>query len=219
MHQFPERMVTCKHCKEHITSRLRPLDDERVVVTATQAQDLHQQQQCLDDWTDLLVRLENLIGSSVTLDPRWDFDPHLVVQERIAQVMTEQSEKQDWAHYRDALFLLGEALMQQGGILTAVGAYCKAAYLALNGPERAAARHGQFSIKERTLPALFVERLMEYLSIPGHTDATLRSAFLEAAKDLRHLVSLPVSPEVGWRQTAEALRAVEPERDDPHRLY
>lgn len=216
---MPQHMETCRHCKEHITSRTRPLDDEYVVVTASQVQELEQQGKRLNEWLELVTELSKLTATLPEGDANWVSDPYRVLRERVEEAMEKQGTLKNWAAQCNLHFYHGELLSQQGQYELGVAAYCRAVFLALNGPEKVPSKFGQFSTVNRALPGRFLERLLEFISRPGQTETQLEEAFLRAARDLRAQVPAPLSPEVCWRQINQAFRTGEPELDERSAVY
>lgn len=207
--KIPERMIACKNCKGRITGRSRPLDGTKVVVTETEAHVLLAQGRVISEWRRICSDLGDVVESRLVKYPLWETDPHTVLRAYVMNQIQDHLESHEWGCYFCDLLALAEIVRHGDGIAAAIPEYCRAAYVSMNGPTNFGknSKRGEFRASERDLPPAIVERLAEYLSCRGSSEAALQSAFAAAGNAFRSIASPPLAVETCWSKLIRAVRA------------
>lgn len=203
---MPQRKTKCPHCGEFIYVRTRPADEQRVLVTEIEAEEMEAQWNYSIEMRPQIMQRDEKTLTRTRDDLRKKFCQPPSEQDVLWRIFNEElvdhSTKGMWALYTHVLFEMGELLMNEGRIADALGQYLDAFYLGQNGPRNidpSMIHEGYPAFKPgNRIPEQYIKRIIQMMSGCEIVPEQLESLFMRRAHQLYRDLRLPVPPQPVW---------------------
>lgn len=207
LEKAPGRKKKCPHCNNFILVRTRPKDEKRVLVTEIEAEEIEKEWHVRSgvrndylnergDYEDAKNILKNKFGRD---PPENDVKWYLLNND-----LLKYSTNNDWGHYRNTRFTMGELLRKEGKYLNALAKYFEVIYLDINGPNNLGGKgrddmsFPQFDPSMGILAPGVIDivcKIIDYLEL----DLTkVKEYFFKWNQKIQESMRLPISIEDGW---------------------
>jgi hypothetical protein len=221
----PGRKKTCPHCGQFIYVRTRPSDEQQVLVTEPQAEQIEDQWSIVNGTHDAyLADKKRFTKEKAKLAKRFGREPsdNDVRWSQLNQQLIENARQRNWGLFRNAKFEMAEILRKEDRSTTALGFYLEVCYLDLNGPNNTGEITGRELLREyppwnpkgptAELAPGVLERAARIIQKTDLATVTVEEIYRKRASILHTSLRLPLSPASAWLQIREALFEKKDER-------
>jgi uncharacterized Zn finger protein (UPF0148 family) len=221
----PGRKKTCPHCGQFIYVRTRPSDEQQVLVTEPQAEQIEEQWSIVNGTHDAyLADKKRFTKEKAKLAKRFGREPsdNDVRWSQLNQQLIENARQRNWGLFRNAKFEMAEILRKEDRSTTALGFYLEVCYLDLNGPNNTGEITGRELLREyppwnpkgptAELAPGVLERAARIIQKTDLATVTVEEIYRKRASILHTSLRLPLSPASAWLQIREALFEKKDER-------
>jgi DNA-directed RNA polymerase subunit RPC12/RpoP len=135
--KMPGRKKKCPHCGNFMFVRTRPRDEQRVLVTEDQAEQIEEQWSIVNGTHgEYLAEKKRVSEEKARLAKRFGKEPsdNDVAWSMLNQDMMEYASQQNWGLFRNAKFQMAEILRKESRLEQALATYLEVCYIDLNGP-------------------------------------------------------------------------------------
>jgi len=214
----PGKKKQCPHCGQFMYVRTRPSDEQQVLVTESQADQIAEQWSIVNGRHDaFLAEKRRFADEKAKLAKQFGHEPsdNDVLWSQLNQDLIEYARQRNWGLFRNAKLDMAEILRKELKHVDALGFYLEVCYLDLNGPNN----NGGITDREllRLSPAWNPKDSTANLA-PGVLDRASRiiqKAEIEVAKveeiygkcasSLHRALHLPLTPASTWPLIKSAL--------------
>lgn len=202
--KMPHRRTKCPHCGEFIFVRTRPADEQRVLVTASEAEEIETQWNCTIEMRPQIMQRDDEVLAAAREDLRKKFrrlpSEYDVLWKVFNEELVRHSTRGMWGLYTQVLFEMGELLMSEGRVADALCRYLDAFYIQTNGPRNIESSHvdADFPVFKPggRVPEQYINRIVKMMGSCELAPEKLESLFLQRAQELHRELQLPVPPQV-----------------------
>jgi len=215
--KMPGRKKKCPHCGEFIFVRTRPSDEQRVLVTEVQAQEIEEQWSIVNgthgEYVDAKKRFSD---EKAKLAERFGREPseNDVTWSMLNQELIEHASQQNWGLFRNAKMQMADIYRKESKLEDALGAYFEVCYLDLNGPNNMSGVTDPELLREfppwnpkqdAFLAPGIVDRVARLIQKTETDESIAKNMFKVRARKLKVNLRLPVSEENAWAEIHKAL--------------
>ena len=219
----PARKTKCKACGNFMYVRTRPADNQKILVTEAQREQVEEQWAIASGYhAEFLAEKENRERVRADLARRFGCQPseNDVQWAILNQELLDHSRDNYWGFYRNSRLRMGDILRRDSRLDAALVTYLEVCYLDLNGPENRGPNFDVTLMKDfppfdprntATLAPGVIGYIFEIVKNQGIAQTRVESQFFNMAKSVHAALRLPVAPEDAWPTIHEELRdAFEP---------
>lgn len=214
----PGRKKKCQYCGQFIYVRTRPSDEQRVLVTESQVEQIEEQWAIVNGTHNEYVANKKLFADEKEkLRMRFGQEPREndVHWSLLNQKLIEYARYQNWGLFRNVKFEMGEILRKEGRSHAALGLYFEVCYLDLNGPRNVAGITDRNLLREyppwdpkspaADLAPGVIERAARIINKANLPAAVAEEIYHKRAFDLYTSLHLPLPPPEAWVKIEIAL--------------
>lgn len=213
----PARKTKCPHCEKFIFVRTRPSDEQKVLVTDAQVEEIEEQWAIVNGTHDLLLAdkqrfaevkaaLSKQFGKEASdQDVRWSI---------LNQNAMRHATQHKWGFYRCDRFDMGEHLKKEGKDKQALLFFLEVCYLDLNGPNNIGTDDPEilrefpaWNPQEATddLAPGVLNRASSIITALGLNAAEVEEMYLKQTSKLHKNLRLPLHPADAWPKIRDSL--------------
>lgn len=201
--KMPERLTVCKSCGKSYTSRSRPRDRVRVVVTTEEAAEIEGNYRTIGEFKDLAKYFEGPPESGPDRE-LWDTNPYGLFEKQARRDADASATKREWALYGCALRRLAHSLLGQERSLEALSLLLEKILLDISGATNCGrdSKYGEFHRSFANVPNEYgsdaINTVAEIVHGLGMTIAELEQAFLLAAARFNNMAGTSLKTSRAW---------------------
>jgi len=212
----PGRKKKCPHCGEFIFVRTRPSDEQRVLVTAAQAEEIEEQWSIVNGThAEYLAQNKRFSDEKAKLATRFRREPseNDIKWSLLNKDLIGHANNANWGLYRNAKCEMAEILRKESRTSPALELYLEVLYLDVNGPNNIGGirdtdllkEFPPFNKKDAFLAPGVVSRAAATIQELELDDKGVKSIFFKVAERNFTSLQLPVTPDTGWRKIQKEL--------------
>jgi hypothetical protein len=199
----PAAKTKCRSCGNYIYVRTRPIDQEKVLVTEAQAEEIEEQWSIVNGTHgEYLASKQAFENEKATLGARFGKEPSKsdVEWSLLNKQLLEHAQNRDWGLYRNARFEMAEILRKESRFEDALATYLEICYLDLNGPRNLGgySQAPPFSPQTAFLAPGIVGRAADIIERLNYDIEQVKQICQRVAEMSYSSLKLPVSPENAW---------------------
>ena len=203
----PSRKTKCKACGNFIYVRTRPVDRERVLVTATQVQKIEEQWAVVSGLHEPYITDKEMYEAErSSLAQKFGREPssHDVKWSLLNKQLLEHAQNGDWGLYRNARLGMAELLRKEEKLELVLATCLEVCYIDVNGPRNIGGfnsiGYAPFAMEDSFLAPGVIYEVAELTRKLGLGEGQVLVLFIEIARKSQQSLKLPVSPERAWKQ-------------------
>lgn len=213
----PGRKKKCSHCGQFIFVRTRPSDEQRVLVTESQAEEIEEQWSIVNGTHDeYLATKKRFSDEKGKLAKRFGREPsdNDVTWSLLNQDLMGHASQQNWGLFRNAKMEMADILRKEAKLLDALGMYCEVCYLDLNGPNNVGGITDRELLKQfppwnpkqdAFLAPGIVDKIVRLIDKAEVGEEQVKDIFTTRASKLKDSLRLLVSVSKAWSEMRKAL--------------
>lgn len=212
----PGRKKKCPYCGEFIFVRTRPSDEQRVLVTEAQAEEIKEQWSIVNGTHgEYLAQKKHFSDEKAKLAKRFGREPseNDIKWSLLNKDLIDHANNANWGLYRNAKFEMAEILRKESRTSPALELYLEVLYLDVNGPNNTGGirdpdllkEFPPFNKKDAFLAPGVVSRAVAIIQKLELDDKGAKSIFYKIAERNFTSLRLPVTPDAGWRKIKKEL--------------
>jgi DNA-directed RNA polymerase subunit RPC12/RpoP len=213
----PSRKKKCPHCGEFIFVRTRPSDEQRVLVTEDQAEEIEEQWSIVNGTHgEYLAKKKRFADEKAKLAKRFGREPsdNDITWSLLNQELMVHASQQNWGLFRNAKMQMADILRKESRLVVALGMYFEVCYLDLNGPNNMSGVTDRKLLKQfppwnpkqdALLAPSIVGRIARLIQKTETDERQAEELFVSRASKLKESLRLPVTVGKAWTEMRKAL--------------
>jgi len=214
----PGKKKKCPHCGQFIYVRTRPSDEQQVLVTEAQTEEISEQWSIINGTHDAyLAEKKRFAKEKDRLAKRFGREPSDddVRWSQLNQELIEHARQQNWGLFLIAKFSMAGILEKENKLTDAIGCYLEVCYLSLNGPRNVCGVIDRSLLKEfppwdpkgpaANMEPGILDQVRDIILKANMDKNKVEEIYQKQASALHRQLHLPVSPTSAWRQISGAL--------------
>ena len=214
----PSKKKECPHCGKIMYVRTRPSDEQQVLVTETQAEQIAEQWSMVNGTHDAYLAAKNdFADEKAKLAKRFGREPsdNDVRWSQLNQELIEHARRRNWGLFRNAKFEMAEILRKEGKQTDALGLYLEVCYLDLNGPNNTNGITdlellGEYPPWNPNAPTAdlapgILDRAFRTMEKAEMDRASVEELYIKRASMLHDSFCLPLMPAAAWPPICDAI--------------
>lgn len=214
----PGRKKKCPHCGQFIYVRTRPSDEQQVLVTEAQAEEIGEQWSIVNGThDDYLAEKKRFAEEKIRLAKRFGREPSDddVRWSQLNQELIEHAKQQNWGLFRNAKSEMAEILRKEDKLTEALGFYLEVCYIDLNGPNNTGGITDRALLKQfppwnpkdptADLAPGILDRACRIIQKTEMDRPHVEEIYDKRASLIHDSLRLPLAPAAAWPQIRDTL--------------
>jgi DNA-directed RNA polymerase subunit RPC12/RpoP len=212
----PGRKKKCPHCGEFIFVRTRPSDEQRVLVTEAQVEEIKEQWSIVNGThAEYLDQKKRFSDEKAKLAKRFGREPseNDIKWSLLNKDLIGHANNANWGLYRNAKFEMAEILRKESRTSPALELYLEVLYLDVNGPNNTGGirdpdllkEFPPFNKKDAFLAPGVVSIAAAIIQELELDDEGVNPIFYKIAERNFTSLRLPITPDAGWGKIKKEL--------------
>ena len=214
----PGKKKQCPHCGQFIYVRTRPSDEQQVLVTEAQADQIAEQWSMVNGTHEAyLAAKKDFAEEKAKLAKRFGREPsdNDVRWSQLNRELLEYARQRNWGFFRNAKFEMAEILRKESKLTDALGFYLEVCYLDLNGPNNTGGTTDRELLRDyppwnpedpkADLAPAILDRASRITQKAEMDRASVEAIYDKRASLLHDSLRLPLAPAAAWPRIREAL--------------
>jgi len=212
--EMPENNMGCPSCGEYIYKRKRPYDQEEILVTEDQLEEVREQWAIVNGEHDQYLR-EQKRKKQIARESG-EASRVQIHRQFLEEQARELEQEESWGMARNKILETAEYLYSNSQYREALQAYLEVCYWDANGPQnlnagrRSTADRKPFSPKVALLSPGIIRSIADLMEKEGLALRDIKRMYLETAKETYARLNddgteLPQNPEQAWEEFEESV--------------
>lgn len=217
--KIPGSKTKCPHCNKFLFIRTDSKSNSRIVVNAEQAETIDEEWAKINgSWEELQIQKNRFTQAKSDLTAKFgvaasdgDVNWRLMNEDLI-----QHSSMQNWGHYRNTVFQMGEQLRKEGKFALSLEKFLLVCYIDICGPNNISTplgkkhEYGQEPFTKRSFLAPGVIKRIEKSATKGKFDVKkLREIFYKLEEDYKQAIPFTQSAEKSWEKLKSEISFLE----------